>query len=497
MKKDVRKMNNVAIYLRKSREEEIETREETLARHERILNDYCVANKLNIVRTYKEVVSGESIEKRPRMKELLNDVENGLYDGVVVVELERLSRGNQIDQAEILEIFKKSKTKIYTLNKVYDLSSENEFDEEFFEFGLFMSRREYKIIKRRLQRGKKQALKEGYYSHSNPPFGFTKKRINKGFVLQPHPVEADIVRTLFNKFVYEDVDAWELIRWLHDNGIGSKRVDNWSYKSIRRVLKNKTYIGYIAVDYVNGAPTNYIDGLHDGIVDVETFELAQAKLETKKTCIKYDTTLKNPLASILKCAKCGRTMQSRFSTNKHHYYLRCPNLKCDNISTPTKYVEQEVIRELKECLDNYVIYVDNFADELEKKRQANELEMDLVKKEIGKKRAMLTRCDEMLEEGIYSKEKYLTRVNVLESDLKSLKSNLEELKEKSFDDMERTKTAIPKLSKVLEEYWNLDAKNKNILLKSIIDKIEYLKEEKNSRHNPEEIKFKLKIYLKI
>lgn len=50
MKKDVRKMNNVAIYLRKSREEEIETREETLARHERILNDYCVANRLNIAK---------------------------------------------------------------------------------------------------------------------------------------------------------------------------------------------------------------------------------------------------------------------------------------------------------------------------------------------------------------------------------------------------------------------------------------------------------------
>ena len=103
----------------------------------------------------------------------------------------------------------------------------------------------------------------------------------------------------------------------------------------------------------------------------------------------------------------------------------------------------------------------------------------------------------MLEEGIYSKEKYITRVNVLESDLKALQSNLEALKAKCFDDIERTKTAIPKLSKVLEEYWNLDATNKNILLKSIIDKIEYLKEEKNSRHNPEEIKFKLKIYLKI
>ena len=129
---------NVAIYLRKSREEIDETREETLKRHENILFDYCSRNNLNIVKTYREIVSGESIEKRPQMQLLLDDVKNKLYDGVVVVELERLSRGNQIDQAEILEIFKKSKTKIYTLNKVYDLSSEDEFDEEFFEFVLFM-----------------------------------------------------------------------------------------------------------------------------------------------------------------------------------------------------------------------------------------------------------------------------------------------------------------------------------------------------------------------
>lgn len=487
----------VAVYLRKSREEEIETREETLARHERMLKDYCERNNLEIVKTYKEVVSGESIEKRPKMQMLLNDVENNMYDGVAVIELERLSRGNQIDQAEILEIFKKSNTKIYTLNKVYDLSSDNDFDEDFFEFGLFMSRREYKIIKRRLQRGKKQALKEGYYSHSNPPFGFTKKRINKGFVLQPHPTEADMVRLIFHKFVYENLDAWELIRWLHDNGINPPKVDNWSYKSIRRVLRNKTYIGYIAVDYVNGSPTNYVEGLHDGIVDIETFELAQAKLETKKTCIKYDTTLKNPLASILKCAKCGRTMQSRFSTNKHHYYLRCPNLKCHNVSTPTKYVEQEVIRELHECLDDYILFVDNFEDEIEKKKQQNKIEIDLVNKEIEKKRTMLNRCDEMLEEGIYSKEKYLSRVNVLSNDLKLLESNLEALNGISYSDLDNKKNAIPIMSKVLDEYWNLEAPQKNELLKSIIERIEYEKDEKNTRYNPDEIKFKLKIFLKL
>ena len=113
---------NIALYLRKSREEEIETREETLARHERILEDYCTKNNLTIIKKYKEVVSGESIENRPQMQQLLQDVQAGLYDGVVVVELERLSRGNQIDQAEILEVFKKSKTKSFIVTNLQCLT---------------------------------------------------------------------------------------------------------------------------------------------------------------------------------------------------------------------------------------------------------------------------------------------------------------------------------------------------------------------------------------
>jgi len=114
-------VDKVAIYLRKSRDEDNEAKEETLARHEKMLNDYCKRNKLNVVAIYKEVVSGESIANRPEMQRLLEDVNLGLYTGVVCVEIERLSRGNQIDQCEILEVFKKSNTKIYTLQKIYDL----------------------------------------------------------------------------------------------------------------------------------------------------------------------------------------------------------------------------------------------------------------------------------------------------------------------------------------------------------------------------------------
>ena len=124
-------------------------------------------------------------------------------------------------------------------------------------------------------------------------------------------------------------------------------------------------------------------------------------------------------------------------------------------------------------------------------------EISIIESEILKKENMMNKACEMLEEGIYSKEKYLNRVNILERDLNALKSNLRDLKTKNYDETERYKTAIPILEKVLEAYWNLKPKHKNDLLKSIIEKIEYTKTERNKKWNINPDLVQLKIYLKI
>ena len=77
------------------------------------------------------------------------------------MEVERLARGDTIDQGIVAQTFKFSDTKIITPIKTYNPN--NEFDEEYFEFGLFMSRREYKTINRRLQRGRMASVKDGKY----------------------------------------------------------------------------------------------------------------------------------------------------------------------------------------------------------------------------------------------------------------------------------------------------------------------------------------------
>lgn len=173
---------------------------ETLARHEKLLLELAKKRNYNVTQIYREVVSGETIAARPVMQHLLQEVEQGLWDGVIVVEVERLARGDTIDQGIMAQTFKYSNTLIITPLKVYDPN--NEFDEEYFEFGLFMSRREYKTINRRLQRGRVASSKEGKYAASRRPYGYERVRIqnDKGWTLNPIDEEADIVRLIFKLY---------------------------------------------------------------------------------------------------------------------------------------------------------------------------------------------------------------------------------------------------------------------------------------------------------
>ena len=127
--------NRYAIYLRKSRED-LEAEKygagETLAAHEKMLKNLAIERGLLVGEIYREVVSGDTISERAEMKRLLKDEKKKKWAGVLVTEIERLARGNTIDQGIVADAFKCSHTKIITLMQTYDL--DNEFDEDNIEF---------------------------------------------------------------------------------------------------------------------------------------------------------------------------------------------------------------------------------------------------------------------------------------------------------------------------------------------------------------------------
>ena len=124
-------MDRYAIYLRKSRADldaEAHGEGETLSRHKAAL--LSLAKRLNITvdEIYQEIVSGETIAARPKMQQLLQEVSEGKWTGVLVMEVERLARGDTMDQGLVSQTFKYSGTKIITPLKTYDPA--NEFDGE-------------------------------------------------------------------------------------------------------------------------------------------------------------------------------------------------------------------------------------------------------------------------------------------------------------------------------------------------------------------------------
>lgn len=242
---------NVCIYLRKSRadqEAELRGEGETLARHERILLDLAKSRNYSVGAIYREIVSGETISARPVMQQLLREVEAGSWDGVLVVEVERLARGDTIDQGVVSRAFQFSDTKIITPTKTYD--PDNEFDEEYFEFGLFMSRREYKTIKRRLNAGRIASVKEGKYCGSKPPYGYERVKLHgeKGFTLQPVPDQAEVIKMIYSLYSGASGDrigVSKIVRKLNDMGIKSPSGKDWVPISVQDVLANPVYAGMI------------------------------------------------------------------------------------------------------------------------------------------------------------------------------------------------------------------------------------------------------------
>ena len=112
------------VYLRKSRADaELEKLKkfDTLKQHEKLLKERAEQLNIKIHNFYKEVVSGESIQDRPEIQKLLKEVETGNVDGVLVVEVERLTRGDAKDQGIVAQTFKYSNTKIITLNNCFIL----------------------------------------------------------------------------------------------------------------------------------------------------------------------------------------------------------------------------------------------------------------------------------------------------------------------------------------------------------------------------------------
>jgi len=488
-------MTQDAIYLRKSRADvELERLEkfETLARHKKILKDLAIRDGYNIVAIYEEIVSGESIEARPQMQQLLDDVSAGKYDNVLVMEIERLARGNTRDQGIVAEVFQYSNTNIVTPSKVYDPS--NEFDQEYFEFGLFMSRREYKTIQRRLNAGRISSVKDGNYIGSIPPYGFDIVHPDKKtYTLEPNTHESRISLMIKNWRLTDNLSWLSIAKKLNAMGIKTRKNTEWTAEGVKAVALNPANAGYVKWNS-RKTVTKIVDGNKvksrpranndeilltkakwDGIYTPEEYKALVDSTSMNAPKLHGNKELQNPLAGLLFCKECGKAMVfKRLKGCQDRYQHVGIGGSCNIKSCIAQEVFDIIIDAIKNEISSFELLINSTVEQVSNN---SEQILSEYQKELGGLKKQKEKLFDLFEREVYSEDEFIERRNVINTKISNLEKIIAEEKKKAPIKV-NYKAKIVSFTEAMNilQSDNVSAKQKNDVLKTVIKRIDYSNE---------------------
>lgn len=499
--------DEIIMYLRKSRADDaLLTVEEVLQKHEQMLDEWSERNLDGHVpqeNRYREVVSGETIEDRPEVKEVLSRIESPRIKAVLVVEVQRLSRGDLEDAGRLIKLLRYTNTLVITPQKTYDL--QNEYDRDFFERELKRGNEFLEYQKRILHRGMLASKQSGNFLGKTAPYGYNRIDVMDGKrkcpTLEINEDEANVVRMIFDWYVNEDLGHTRIANRLDKLGISSPTGGRWSKNALPDLIENVHYIGKIplnkrkTVTSVNNGEIvkkshrvsygeyTVFEGKHPAIISEELFLAAQEKRgRNHKT--QATKELRNPFAGLAKC-KCGAALAYK-AFNYKDKPSKPPRLTC----TKERYCQYGSCR-----VDEFVPLV---VDVL--KENIADFEMKLKNNSVSKAEQHATIIKSLEKKLQELEEKELSLWDRLTDD-KMPKAVFDKLNEKVVREIEETKEAlcnakestptvidyeekIEKFTNALQALQDDEKKpaEKNRLLKQCIDSIIY------EREKPQRIK---------
>jgi len=463
-------------YLRKSRADEVREKVESgydaLAHHRQTLEVLASKMGVDILRWYCDgIKSGDSIDARPQMQELLEAVQNREWDGVLCMEVERLTRGDMVDQARVGRAFSASGTLIVTPLKVYDPMSEA--DMEYFEFGLFMSRREYKAINKRLQAGKLASVREGQFIASEAPYGYDKAVVDGMKTLAPNS-DARFVEAAFEAYARGD-SYRDIARMLDAMGSRPPRSAKWNPNSIANMVKNPAYAGKVSwkgtrqTPYRENGRTRYrtvrtneqvlVDGLHPAIVGPELWDAARARTAAAPVRKSYEP--RNHYGRILTCAECGRALHYCDSGNaKEPMLVHLHKAEgCRTKGCRMSVMDEVFCAALESAAEDAEV---SAGDGMASRRSDFE-------RSIAEASAAIDANFDRMERGVISEEDFVRRRAVLDERIESARRMLDELPD--VDEERRAVTLRECIGAVRDPRVSVEAKRR--LIWAIVDRIEY------------------------
>ena len=373
------------------------------AQKERLMK-FAEFQEMEVVREYCDAgKSGKSITGRPEFQRMLQDVSEE-RDGVAFILVFKLSRfgRNAADVLNSLQFIQDYGVNLICVEEGIDSSKDSGKLTITVLSAVAEIERENILVQ--TMEGRKQKAREGKWNGGQASFGYDLDSKNSTLVVNEE--EAEIVRIIYDKFVHTDMGADAICNYLNQRGYTKKKVrghelNYFARGLIMKILDNPVYTGKIAygknvTEKVKGTRDEYrrvktddyllADGLHEAIVDEETWEAAREK--RKRTGARFVKTHslehEHILTGLIRCPLCGggmsgtvqRRQNKKTGEYKDTFYYRCHHRK----KVDGKMLNQKMFNAEVEEFIRYMVAGDEFRrfvqEKLEEKVDVSALETE-------------------------------------------------------------------------------------------------------------------------
>lgn len=266
-----------------------------------------------IVKEFSEKgVSGfkKSAKDRDQLQLLQQAAAAGEFDVLLVFMFDRLGRRDD-ETPFIVEWFTKQGVEVWSVNEGQQ-RFDSHVDKLMNYIRYWQASGESIKTSIRTRTRIEQLTEEGHYTGGTVAFGY--KRVKKGRVnkknqevceLEINEEEAEIVRLIFQKYVYEGYGVKRICNYLVENNIMGRNGKNIPTTTLVRMVRNKTYLGYL----INGNVEKECPELR--IIEPEVFEKAQELRDARRREKGEDSDSYSPHALLcgkVFCAHCGNRL---------------------------------------------------------------------------------------------------------------------------------------------------------------------------------------------
>lgn len=440
-------MMECVAYMRVSTEKQAEEGN-GLESQKRDIENYCRRNELIVTDWYIDDGYTGANMNRPELQRLISDCGKKKVKCVVAFKLDRISR-SMIDGLYMIERIFQPNNVIFKC--VHDSVSYNSpMEQAYTQMMAVFAQLDKNTMMLRMHGGMLERVKQGYWmGGGNLPYCYSYSK-EKG-ILIPIPEKAEQAKKALELFIsgYSDVKIKEIC------GFKGERI-------VYNVLTSVINIGMIPYK------GEVYQGKHEPIFDKDKFNLGLELRKSRRSAKAYCKTEPNLLTGLCYCGVCGCAMRYQkwtngkhkiycMSRNKSMSYLPNYNANCNNSLEWADDIEKQVEEEiLKISLD---------LSSYKPKEKATKLE--IMQSQLDKEQTKLKRLYGLYADG---NDTVLSMIKELEAQIKEMKANIA-AESKNTANMQKTEFVYENIKKLADIWDNIDKKQKNMILKSIIKKI--------------------------